>query len=188
GSVEEWTIRAVNGVGPVTHPFHIHVNPFEIFSIKDSGGVEQLTEPIWKDTVAMKPNTTIQFRTRYSDFTGDFVQHCHILDHEDQGMMQKIRIVPAGGPPAPAAPGAVGRLRPPAESTTPSVGNDAPSVLLFVKDSACSHCRSQIVTLDKLLAGRGVAVTVVTASAQEDLKKFPDVSFNVAADPDLKLF
>ena len=57
GNVDEWTINSINGVGPVTHPFHMHVNPFEIFSITDSNGVEQLTEPIWKDTVAMKPNT-----------------------------------------------------------------------------------------------------------------------------------
>jgi FtsP/CotA-like multicopper oxidase with cupredoxin domain len=32
-------------------------------------------------------------RTRYEDFKGKFVLHCHILDHEDQGMMQAVEIV-----------------------------------------------------------------------------------------------
>ena len=36
----------------------------------------------------------MKFRTRYDVFTGKFVQHCHILDHEDQGMMQLIEIIP----------------------------------------------------------------------------------------------
>jgi L-ascorbate oxidase len=36
-------------------------------------------------------------RTRYERFIGDFVMHCHIVQHEDQGMMQTLRIVP---PPA----------------------------------------------------------------------------------------
>jgi FtsP/CotA-like multicopper oxidase with cupredoxin domain/peroxiredoxin len=188
GSVEEWTINSMNGVGPITHPFHIHVNPFEIFSIKDSNGVEQLTAPIWKDTVAMKPNTVIKFRTQYLDFTGDFVQHCHILDHEDQGMMQKIRILPASGPPTPPAPNNVREAKSPAKLKALSVASDSPSVLLFVTGSTCSHCMNQIVNLDKLLAGRGAKVTVITASSAEDLKRFPKGSFNLVPDPDLKLF
>jgi FtsP/CotA-like multicopper oxidase with cupredoxin domain/peroxiredoxin len=188
GNVDEWTIRSVNGVGPVTHPFHIHVNPFEIFSIKNAAGVEQLTEPIWRDTVAMKPNTTIRFRTRYTDFTGDFVQHCHILDHEDQGMMQRIRIVPAGAPPTPPTPSVTLAAPAPKRSKALEVAKDAPSVMLFVKGSFCPHCMSQLVKMDKLLAGRGVKVSVITASEDEDLKSFPNVSFNLVADPELKLF
>ena len=35
---------------------------------------------------------TVVVRTRYERYIGDFVLHCHILDHEDQGMMQNIRI------------------------------------------------------------------------------------------------
>src|SRR5207244_3219622 len=42
--------------------------------------------------------------------------------------------------------------------------------------------------LDRLLAGRGVRVAVITASSEEDLKRFPNVSFDLVADPDLKLF
>ena len=33
-------------------------------------------------------------RTRYDDYVGDFVIHCHMLEHEDQGMMQNVTVVP----------------------------------------------------------------------------------------------
>jgi L-ascorbate oxidase len=56
---------------------------------------------VWKDTLYVKNaksqhvqmgQYTITVRTRYERYIGDFVLHCHILDHEDQGMMQNIRI------------------------------------------------------------------------------------------------
>jgi FtsP/CotA-like multicopper oxidase with cupredoxin domain len=56
---------------------------------------------LWKDTLFIKNlaqqgwpsgEYTIVVRTRYERYIGDFVLHCHILDHEDQGMMQNIRI------------------------------------------------------------------------------------------------
>ena len=55
----------------------------------------------WKDTLFIKNvasgggpsgEYTVVVRTRYERYIGDFVLHCHILDHEDQGMMQNIRI------------------------------------------------------------------------------------------------
>ena len=92
GEVDEWTVRSVNSVGPVHHPFHIHVNPFEVFSILDENGKETLDGPVWRDTVILRSNWTVKFRTRYSRFTGRFVQHCHILDHEDFGMMELVEI------------------------------------------------------------------------------------------------
>jgi hypothetical protein len=61
---------------------------------------------VWKDTLFIKNvangggpsgEYTVVVRTRYERYIGDFVLHCHILDHEDQGMMQNIRIaVPDG--------------------------------------------------------------------------------------------
>jgi len=90
GGVEEWTItsRFAN------HPFHIHTNPFQVVSMKDESGHETVTMPFWKDTLLIKQGWVVKVRTRYSDFTGTFVTHCHILDHEDRGMMQKVTIVP----------------------------------------------------------------------------------------------
>ena len=90
GSVEEWTIFNMN---PIRHPFHIHVNPFQVVKINGAP-----IDPYWADTIALPPNgsptnpTSVTFRTRFRDFAGAYVMHCHMLAHEDMGMMQTIEI------------------------------------------------------------------------------------------------
>jgi len=91
GSVEEWTVFNMNNV---RHPFHIHVNPFQVVKING-----QPVEPFWADTIALPPGgtaakpTSVTFRTRFRDFTGSFVMHCHMLVHEDMGMMQMVEVI-----------------------------------------------------------------------------------------------
>lgn len=101
GQAEEWTLTSAF----VNHPFHIHVNPFQVVSIKDPNGNEVSvtgeandpqyagTQGLWKDTLFVKQGYTITTRTRYQRYIGEFVLHCHILDHEDQGMMQNVRVL-----------------------------------------------------------------------------------------------
>ena len=115
GSAEDWTMTS----DLASHPFHIHVNPFQIVEIRDANG-KDVSAPnaddagdnrfagmkgMWKDTIWVKnvavdnkpQKYTVVARTRYERYIGDFVLHCHILDHEDQGMMQNVRIaVPDG--------------------------------------------------------------------------------------------
>ena len=118
GGVDEWTLRSAFA----SHPFHIHVNPFQIVSILDPNGrdvsipgsvddADGTADPqyvglkgVWKDTLWIKSLVpgpgglyTIKVRTRYQRYIGKFVLHCHILDHEDQGMMQNVEIVLPGG-------------------------------------------------------------------------------------------
>ncbi|MGO7981815.1 multicopper oxidase family protein [Rhizobium johnstonii] len=100
GGLEEWRIKSFVG----GHPFHIHVNPFQVVAIlendKDVSGFEPDNQSpyarlkgVWKDTLFISgANRTFIVRTRYQRYIGDFVLHCHILDHEDQGMMQNVRI------------------------------------------------------------------------------------------------
>jgi L-ascorbate oxidase len=122
GGVDEWTLKS----NFVSHPFHIHVNPFQIVKIIAPDGKTDVSAPgavdnfgrdangnpvidpqypglkgVWKDTIFVKNvagqggpsgEYTVVVRTRYQRYIGDFVLHCHILDHEDQGMMQNIRI------------------------------------------------------------------------------------------------
>ncbi|CAN5791973.1 hypothetical protein BH23CHL8_BH23CHL8_26760 [soil metagenome] len=88
----------------VDHPFHIHQNPFWITRIEvpDENGdlVNILPEPRWSDIVALPRNGgRVVFRSRFVDFEGEFVNHCHILLHEDNGMMQRVAVV---GDPAEA--------------------------------------------------------------------------------------
>ena len=110
GKAEEWRAASLN----INHPLHIHVNPFQIISIKDSRG-RDMTDPKseafdpdyaglkgeWKDTVMIKDSARVAFRTRYERFTGDFVIHCHIMFHGDHGMMQNLRIAAEGEAPRP---------------------------------------------------------------------------------------
>jgi FtsP/CotA-like multicopper oxidase with cupredoxin domain len=79
---EEWHITNQTGGG---HPFHIHVNAFQLLDANGRPGE-------WHDTIIVPPKKTVKFRTRYDRFIGDFVLHCHILPHEDLGMMQRVRI------------------------------------------------------------------------------------------------
>jgi FtsP/CotA-like multicopper oxidase with cupredoxin domain len=84
-TVEEWEL--VN-TGVMDHPFHIHVNSFQIISRNGQ------KEPFfaWRDTVLVRPGETVRIRIPFQDFTGKTVYHCHILDHEDLGMMGNLEI------------------------------------------------------------------------------------------------
>ncbi len=99
-NVEEWMLASDLG----SHPFHIHVNPFEVARILNPQGVDvsgpgsgdpdyEATQGTWRDTLFVKSGYTLFVRTRYQRYIGEYVLHCHILDHEDQGMMQNIRVV-----------------------------------------------------------------------------------------------
>ncbi|OHC12236.1 MAG: hypothetical protein A2002_05885 [Pseudomonadales bacterium GWC1_66_9] len=50
----------------------------------------------WRDTLFLQQGYTATVRSRYRRYIGDFVLHCHILDHEDEGMMQNVRIALPG--------------------------------------------------------------------------------------------
>ena len=77
------------------HPFHIHINPIWVLRIDapdENGNLHNvLPEPMWMDTVAIPRNGgRVVFRTRFDDFVGKWVNHCHVLLHEDNGMMQEV--------------------------------------------------------------------------------------------------
>jgi len=88
---EEWHIVVPSGEhgGTEGHPFHIHVNDFEVKSI---AGIEQRRGLI-QDTIWVQQNTASVIRMRFKEWTGKSVFHCHILPHEDTGMMQNFLIL-----------------------------------------------------------------------------------------------
>ena len=96
GGTELWTLYNDNRDG-AAHPFHIHVNPFQVVEIKDpnqnNGAPVHLPAPwIWWDNFAIPPGGYVKILSKFVDFTGKFVLHCHILDHEDRGMMQLVQV------------------------------------------------------------------------------------------------
>ena len=51
-----------------------------------------LAEPVWRDTVNVRGQGSVTLRSRFEDFTGRFVLHCHIFNHEDIGTMQLVEV------------------------------------------------------------------------------------------------
>ena len=85
GAIEEWTLR---NTSPMDHPFHLHVWPMQI--IEQSG--QKTAAPRWQDVVNVPARSSVRVRIAFDDFTGKTVYHCHILDHEDRGMMGLIEV------------------------------------------------------------------------------------------------
>ena len=81
GDVEEWTIRNTTGMD---HPFHLHTWPFQV--------VDGRPWAAWKDTVNVPAASQVPIRIPFVRYDGRTVYHCHILDHEDLGMMGVIDI------------------------------------------------------------------------------------------------
>lgn len=90
-AVVEWTLQ---NTSRAYHSHHIHINPFQVVA-SSTGMINgfHLTEPVWLDTVDIPPMGSLTVRQRFVDFKGLFVLHCHVLVHEDIGMMQLVKVV-----------------------------------------------------------------------------------------------
>ncbi|MDI1482500.1 multicopper oxidase domain-containing protein [Polyangium sp. y55x31] len=89
GTTEKWEIRAFDG-----HPFHIHINPYLVCA-NDSN--KEPNFPHWRDTFWVQAEDgPRQILTNFRKFSGQFVLHCHKLNHEDMGMMELVEICPEG--------------------------------------------------------------------------------------------
>jgi FtsP/CotA-like multicopper oxidase with cupredoxin domain len=83
---EVWTVVNQSGMD---HPFHQHVNPAQVLSISsvDSSYPPYAAMPAWKDTVLVPKWGSVTLLVPVKDYTGMTMFHCHILEHEDIGMM-----------------------------------------------------------------------------------------------------
>jgi L-ascorbate oxidase len=113
--LQDWVLE--NYTSKIAHPFHIHINPFQVIRIETPTALNKYAEPyapkdnfIWQDVIAIPPAIIssdgtqitpgrVVIRQTYLDFTGTYVLHCHILAHEDRGMMQLVRVVPLANYP-----------------------------------------------------------------------------------------
>jgi len=112
GAVEQWTIN--NDSGGV-HPFHIHVNPFKLTDVTTEGlsgpdapyggylpAYYSMRMGHYMDTLLIPPlinnvDGYFTMQSRFVRFIGTYVLHCHILGHEDAGMMQLVQVVARPG-------------------------------------------------------------------------------------------
>ena len=90
GATEIWQIE---NVVTMDHPFHLHGFQFQIL---DRDGVPEPYRS-WKDVVNVRKHQRVRVIVRFDDFPGKWMFHCHILDHEDHGMMGILEVRP---PPA----------------------------------------------------------------------------------------
>jgi len=139
--VEEWTIYNEGTTTAIAHPFHIHINPFQVVEVFDpnaklADGVTPVyttgtqgagqcqininDKSTWKPCGNVRPPSNIwwdvfaipygrtfdgtaipgyfKLRSRFVDYSGYYVIHCHILSHEDTGMMTVVNIAPLQPP------------------------------------------------------------------------------------------
>jgi FtsP/CotA-like multicopper oxidase with cupredoxin domain/peroxiredoxin len=182
GTAEKWML-AVKPNGD-NHPFHIHVNPFQVQVPYPEEGSPRL---VWRDTLLVTPKTPAEIRSRFIHFPGKTVLHCHNLDHEDHGMMQAICLLdpkvpdpacPAAAPvPAKTTASTAAGGPAPAWRLRNAAGRDVASadyrgrrlLLVFHRGFECWHCAEQVVLLDRSAGSfrdLGVDVLVVSPGAE----------------------
>lgn len=87
GHTEIWDIT---NIATMAHPFHIHGNSFQVIS-RTNGWRQRLPWELgWKDVVVVHSMETVRIIKKFEDYTdpdGPYMSHCHILEHEDIGMM-----------------------------------------------------------------------------------------------------
>lgn len=116
-SVEEWTVTNLNND---EHPMHIHVNDFQVMEVVDPvadtrTGVQpwgmdnvNVPAPVTDENEAALEPASVTLRTKFTEYTGTFVIHCHRLNHEDNGLMALVNVIPEVSTYAVAVPGSAG--------------------------------------------------------------------------------
>jgi FtsP/CotA-like multicopper oxidase with cupredoxin domain len=94
GATEVWTVK--NGM-EMPHNFHVHDVQFQVLTIGGSPPPPELAG--WKDTVYLRPDIDYRLIMRFDDYAdpdAPYMYHCHLLWHEDQGMMGQFVVVEPG--------------------------------------------------------------------------------------------
>ena len=93
-TTERWI---VTNTSQMPHSFHVHDVQFRIASIDGSPPPPELSG--WKDTIFARPETEFVLVLRFEDYADPdtpYMYHCHLLWHEDQGMMGQFAVVEPG--------------------------------------------------------------------------------------------
>ena len=89
GTVERWRFRNTTDL---THYVHIHAEQWR--TLLRDGKAPPPWEQGLEDTWRLEPGEEVEVAARFTDYTGAFMIHCHMLDHEDHGMMARFDVVP----------------------------------------------------------------------------------------------
>ncbi len=92
GDLERWTIQSFDGV----HSFHVHQTMFQI--VERNGRPPAPADRGWEDTVLVEEGDKVVILARFDSYTNPeipYMFHCHVLDHEDTGMMGQFQVLAA---------------------------------------------------------------------------------------------
>lgn len=90
GVTEVWEIdNAITDEGGMIHPFHIHGTQFQVLSV--NGQTPEASLQGYKDTITLQPGQKARIAVTFP-YEGTYMFHCHILEHEDNGMMGQIEV------------------------------------------------------------------------------------------------
>ncbi len=102
GSTAIWEFANVGGMMgmQMAHPIHIHGTQFRVLSrVRRAGATtpehsvrEGFVEAGWHDSVLLMPEEIVRLQIRFTRFPGLYLYHCHILEHEDGGLMRNFRV------------------------------------------------------------------------------------------------
>jgi len=173
-NVETWTL--VNNT-LIAHPFHIHDIQFYILDI--NGAAPPLAERGKKDVVLVLPGDSVRFITKFEDFANDtlgYMYHCHLLHHEDDGMMGQFVVMnlPVGIEKNTEEPGVLLYPNPTtgkvnvimyASEYTVSISNSIGQKIL---DEVCNERKKEI---DLTALSKGVYTLSVTGEGKTTHKK-----------------
>ncbi|MGH3715963.1 MAG: multicopper oxidase family protein [Micromonosporaceae bacterium] len=102
-TTEIWEVTNADGT---PHSFHVHDVQFQVLSVDGGAPPPQLSG--WKDTLYLPPNVEFSLIMRFADYADPdtpYMFHCHVLFHEDAGMMgQFVVVAPGQRPGTPAVP------------------------------------------------------------------------------------
>jgi FtsP/CotA-like multicopper oxidase with cupredoxin domain len=101
GDTEIWEFRNPTDD---SHPMHLHLVSFQLLSRAHLDPAQPSTQPLAildtergrKDVVCCHPGQATRIAMRFGPFTGQYMYHCHILEHEDHDMMRPYVVVPPG--------------------------------------------------------------------------------------------
>lgn len=87
---EVWELENIkDSMGGMNHPFHIHGTQFQVIAIDGKEPPKNLSG--LKDTISLKPGQKAKIAVKFPE-KGVYMFHCHILEHEDNGMMGQIKV------------------------------------------------------------------------------------------------
>jgi spore coat protein A, manganese oxidase len=106
-TTEIWSVADITDD---THPIHIHLvqfqvldrRPFDVAAYKSTGVLNFTGPPVpppaqetgWKDTIQMNPGELTRLALKFKSYTGRYLWHCHIIEHEDHDMMRYYEVKP----------------------------------------------------------------------------------------------